>query len=204
MSYVRASFALVVMVGLVGCAPGRVADLQDSLSLGIGIGAGLGVDVKAGMFTHPALGTATASAMLGSDSREVDGAYYQVGMADPHASFWAHRLKNGNWGAALNESGWRAAFEVHRYDVAIAAIGYPPGQERPEVVLTEFEGSALDGTLEESTWLPDPDQANFAGATDFEVGATALIMTVRAGANPLELVDFLLGFVGLDIAGDDQ
>jgi hypothetical protein len=36
------------------------------------------------------------------------------------------------------------------------------------------------------------------------MGATALIMTVRAGFNPLELVDFLLGFGGLDIAGDDK
>jgi hypothetical protein len=204
MSYVRASFALAVMVVMVGCAPGRVADLQDSLSLGIGIGAGLGIDAKAGMFTHPALGSATASAMLGSDSRDVSGAYYQVSMADPHASFWAHRLKNGNWGAALNESGWRAAFEVHEYTVAVAAIGHPPGQERPTVVLAEFEGEELSGTLEESTWLPDPDQANLAGAMDFQVGATALILSVRAGVNPLELIDFLLGFAGLDIAGDDQ
>ncbi len=204
MSHVRASFVLVLMVVMLGCASGRVADLQDSIGLGIGIGAGLGMDIKAGMLTHPSLGSSTASAMIGSDSRDVDGVYYQVGMNEPHASFWAHRAKEGKWGPALNESGWRAAFEVHRYDVAFAAIGHPHGQERPEVVVAEFEGATLDGTLEEARWLPNPDQANFAGATDFQMGATALIMSVRASVNPLEFIDFLLGFGGLDIAGDDK
>lgn len=198
------AFALsALVVVLAGCAPGRVADLQDSMSLGLGIGAGLAMDLKAGMLTHPSLGTATASAMIGSDSRDVDGSYYEVGMAEPHATFWAHRLTNGAWGPALNESGWRAAFEVHEYTVAVAAIGYPPGQDRPEIVLAEFQGEELQGTLEQAKWLPNMDEANFAGATDFQMGATALILTVRAGFNPLEFFDFLLGFGGLDIAGDD-
>ncbi len=38
---------------------------------------------------------------------------------------------------------------------------------------------------------------------DFEAGATLGIVSARAGINPLEIIDFLLGFVGVDIAKDD-
>jgi hypothetical protein len=29
------------------------------------------------------------------------------------------------------------------------------------------------------------------------------VVSIRAGINPLEILDFLLGFLGFDIAGDD-
>jgi hypothetical protein len=193
---------LMVVLLLVGCAPGRMADLRDSGRLSLGIGAGLSVDAKAGALTHPSLGTAYASAKLGFDSRDVDGAFYEVGTSDPHAAFWASK-EGASLGQALNDSGWRAAFEVHEYRAALVAVGYPPGQDRPEVLVAEVRGEELDGTLEKATWLPlDPD-LSFNNATDFQVGATALIVSARAGLNALELLDFVLGFVGLDIAGDD-
>ena len=40
-------------------------------------------------------------------------------------------------------------------------------------------------------------------ATDLEVGVAPLLFSLRVGVNPIEITDFLLGFVGLDIAGDD-
>ena len=83
--------ALALMWITTACAPGRVADLRDSGSLGLGIGVGLSADLKAGALTHPSLGTATASAMMGSDSRDVGGAYLQVSASDPHAFFFARR-----------------------------------------------------------------------------------------------------------------
>ena len=36
-----------------------------------------------------------------------------------------------------------------------------------------------------------------------QVGATLLLIGARVGFNPLEFFDFLLGFAGYDIAGDD-
>jgi hypothetical protein len=194
--------SLIGVVFLAGCAPGRIADLRDSGRLSFGIGAGLAVDAKAGALTHPSLGTSYASAKVGFDSRDVHGAYYEVGTSDPHAAFWA-KHNGASLGQALNSSGWRAAFEVHEYEAALVAVGYPPGQDRPEILVAEVRGEELDGTLEEATWLPlDPD-LSFNNATDFQVGATALIVSARAGLNALELLDFVLGFVGLDIAGDD-
>ncbi|HKS17291.1 MAG TPA: hypothetical protein VJU16_08260 [Planctomycetota bacterium] len=39
---------------------------------------------------------------------------------------------------------------------------------------------------------------------NLEVGVMAVVVGVEAGVNPAELVDFLLGIVTLDIAGDDD
>ena len=39
---------------------------------------------------------------------------------------------------------------------------------------------------------------------DIEVRVHALIMSARAGFSPGEFVDFLLGWFGVDIAGDDR
>ena len=39
---------------------------------------------------------------------------------------------------------------------------------------------------------------------DLEVGAFALILGARVGFSPGEFVDFLLGWFGVDIAGDDR
>ena len=41
------------------------------------------------------------------------------------------------------------------------------------------------------------------GQWDLDVGAS-LIVGVHAGVNPVEMVDFVLGFVGIDIADDDD
>jgi hypothetical protein len=48
-----------------------------------------------------------------------------------------------------------------------------------------------------------PTNSVFHAITDLEIGLTMGIVSVRVGVNPLEFLDFLLGFVGLDIASDD-
>ncbi|MCH6562406.1 MAG: hypothetical protein IH800_08325, partial [Myxococcales bacterium] len=63
---------LITLAGL-GCAPGRVADLKDSGRIGIGLGFGLSLDARLGDLTHPALGLLSVSAMLGFESRDIDG-----------------------------------------------------------------------------------------------------------------------------------
>jgi len=44
---------------------------------------------------------------------------------------------------------------------------------------------------------------SFHELTDLEIGGTLLVFSARAGINPLEIVDFVFGFVGIDIANDD-
>ena len=184
-----------------GCAPGRMADLRDSASLGLGIGLGVAADAKVGMFTHPSLGTVTASAMLGSDSRDVAGGYYQVSSSWPHSMFWEGK-EGASLGRALNSTGWRAAFEVEEYSAAFLAIGHPTANTT-EIISGQVEGVEAEGTVDEGRWLPIPPEVAYGEVTDLQFGVTLLLVTARAGLNPLEFVDFLFGFVGVDLAGDD-
>jgi hypothetical protein len=198
------AIGLLVGAALVlgGCAPGRLADLRDSGRLSLGLGLGISADAKAGALTHPSLGTAAASASLGFESRDVYGTFYQVSASDPHAMFWAHG-RGKSWLNALNSSGWRAAFQVQRVSTAFMAVGSPVEYEPPQVIVGEMQGMEVAGSLVEGRWLPIPPRTDFNDATDFQLGATLLLVSARAGVNVLETCDFLLGFFGLDIAGDD-
>ncbi len=197
---------LVLSVGAIalfalGCAPGRMADLQDSMSLSMGIGVGIAADAKAGMITHPTFGSVTASAMVGSDSRDVAGSFYQISSSFPHSMFWAGK-EGMPAGQVMNSTGWRAAFEVKEFTAAFVAIGHPTANTT-EVVSGMVEGVEAEGTLDDARWLPLPPEVSFNEATDLQVGATLLLVSARAGLNPLEFLDFLFGFAGVDMAGDD-
>lgn len=185
-----------------GCAPGRMADLRDSGRLSLGLGFGISADAKAGALTHPSFGILSTSAMLGFDSRDVYGEYYEARVSEPYATVWARDEKEP-WLTALNDSGWRAAFKTRRYHEAVAAIWQPVGQSAPDVLVADVEGTEVEGTLDFGDWVFSED-ANFNTLTDFQLGATFLLFSARAGVNPLEFIDFLLGFGGVDIAGDDQ
>ena len=209
MSRAVLSLVAIVLTLAVGCAPGRMADLRDSARLSAGLGFGLSVDAKAGALTHPSFGVVAASAMLGYDSRDVYGEFYEVRTSMPYSIDW-DRKEGASWPDAINGTGWRAAFEAHQYHEAIAAIWQPAGQDRPEVMVAEVEGVELDGTIGTGRWFPIPAKGDkeplltFNNATDFQVGAILLLFSARAGLNPLEFLDFLLGFVSIDIANDDD
>ena len=173
----RRWLAAVAAVGLLlGCAPGRMseltgierspgrlADLQDSVSGSLGLGLGISVDAKFGFLTHPSLGTASASAMWGSDSGLVNGSFYQVSSSFPHSVYWAYS-QDASLLEALNVSGWRAAFEVREFKDAFELIPAPARQRPRELVGQPGRGIDLQATLDEGTWLPLP--ADTAEAVD--------------------------------------
>jgi len=158
-----------------GCAPGRLNDLKDCGRISIGPGAGLDVHAKVGALTQPSLGLAAASIKFGHESRDLSGGWTEMSYASP-AILWA----NGDHEEGLNLSGYHG-------------VGpYAPGPDSRRTF-----------------WIPllsaseSYDPLAFSEITDLEVGATVLVASARVGINPLEIVDFALGFVGLDIAGDD-
>jgi hypothetical protein len=204
--------AAILLLALAGCAPGRMADLKDAGRLSLGLGLGLSVDAKLGDLTHPSLGILSASAMFGSDSRKVEGLFYEARTSEPYATYWM-KARGFPTTDALNTTGWRGAFEVHSVDIAIDAIADPSPDEPPEELGVEVEGrEVLAGRISVGRWLPIPLKSRgrtfplwtFNTATDFQAGATLLLVSARAGVNVLETFDFLLGFAGLDIAGDDE
>jgi hypothetical protein len=68
----------------------------------------------------------------------------------------------------------------------------------------------LDVALHEGRWLPLPGAADdvsklgrFESVADLQIGSTHGIVSARIAFNPLETLDLLLGFVGMDLVGDD-
>jgi hypothetical protein len=193
----------------VGCAPGRVADLRDSGRLSAGLGLGLSADVKLGDLTHPSLGAFAVSAQLGFESRNIDGPWYEASVSDPYALSWFRR-ENVPWGYALNLSGWRGVWESLDWLDAVDELDEWVDQEPLPETGTVVEGERLDQSVKVSRWLPitgghgEPGRLwSFNTATDLQVGAHLILVNARVGFNTLEFIDFLLGFAGYDIAGDD-
>ena len=194
---------------MLGCAPGRIADLRDSGRLGLGVGPGLSVDAKLGDLTHPALGLFGASAMWGWESREIEGFWYEGKVSDPFAIYWYWRTDQPPR-CALISSGWRGTWESLGFLDALDDLAEPVDRIGLPETDTLHEGEILRGHLYVSRWLPFPGCEDavtplftFRTATDLQVGAQLLLVDARVGFNPLEFVDFLLGFVGIDLAGDD-
>lgn len=204
------SLVVSALLAGAGCAPGRLADLRDCGRISAGLSLGLSVDAKIGDLTHPALGTLGSSAMVGFETRDIDGFWYEARTSDPFAVYWYRREGQG-WAWALNSSGWRGVWESPGYLDAVDEIDETFDQAPLPETGSVYEGEMLDGELTTSRWLPipwgAPDAATplfrFHTASDLQVGATLGIVGARVGFNPLEFADFLLGFAGLDPAGDD-
>lgn len=199
----------LALAAALGCAPGRIADLRDSGRLGIGFGPGLSVDAKLGDLTHPAIGLFGSSAMWGVESREIEGFWYEARVSDPFSIYW-YRRTNEPWSCALISSGWRGTWESLGFFDAVDEFDDSIDRDGIAETDTLFEGEILRGRVYVSRWLPIPgceDELTplfaFHTATDLQVGAHVLLVSARAGVNPLEFLDFLLGFAGIDLAGDD-
>lgn len=199
-SAIRAGIVLASFL-VIGCAPGRIADLRDSGRLSIGIGLGLSADAKLGDLTHPSLGLFSTAGMVGFDSRRVSGAYFDARTSEPYATWWALDGGSSLLGA-LNDSGWRASFETTGYGPALGPVLGPFRQGRPEDLPASANGEPLNGDLDDGTWLPLPPYTSYRTLTDLQLGAHLLVLGARIGINPLEIIDFAAGFVGLDPAGD--
>ena len=169
--------AVCLAVVTSGCATGRIADLRDCGRLSVGYGAGLGVHAEVGILTHPAIGGwGSRTRRIGVENRHVAGAWDESELRTPILNLMAHAFGHTeSLAEGLN-------------------LSYERGQE--------VRGGDLNGCWINAAARGD-SRTLFNRATDLEVGASALFVSPRAGVNPLEIADLVLGFVGLDIAGDD-
>ena len=170
------------MIALIcqGCATGRIADLRDCGKLSVGAGFGLGADVGVGALTHPSVGIVSMTKRVGLEDRFIYGQW-------THAETYFPALLVG---VAIASSPSDYAFSY--------------GGE-----MSDLNGAEGKVCTKEGRWLnfigkTYPERSFFNKATDLEAGATLGVISARVGFNPLEFIDFLLGFVGLDVAGDDK
>ena len=174
---------LLVGAAATGCATERIADLRDCGRLSVGVGPGLCADVKIGDLTHPSLGLMSTTHRVGHENRDISGFWTECEAAFPLVVI-PNVMGPGphffmSYGADLVAEGHDGALEkFHR-------VGFWLPFERRKLDDDELGMSAFNTT------------------TDLQAGITLGVVSARAGVNPLEILDFLLGFAGLDIARDD-
>jgi len=202
---------VLAMMGAVctGCATGRIADLRDVAKLSLHAGLGFSVDARLGALSQPSIGLWSTSMGVGLESRDVGGIYFQKRVSFPYSVSYFRERKRGLL-SSLNATGWHASFQVRGFQRAFEEIDRPLGTRPPREFGREIDGLLYGGQVREGAWLPIPDPSredpvltSFVEWTRFEFGAQGGIFGGRVGFNPIEFADFLLGFGGLDIAGDD-
>ncbi len=180
----------------------RARDFGESFLVQAGLGLGLGVDVKAAGLLHLG-GMATlvfldgsVGWLYGEPRPAVDPGHFplegDVGL--PFAPFRQGMLHQ----SYLFQRDHRYAHGC--YGLLPALLSWT-GTQVPIVSAHTWLWS--DATRHESDFNGRYARWARVHAFDIEVGATVLIVGARAGFSPGEFLDFLLGWVGIDIAGDD-
>jgi len=180
--------ALCAAVALSGCSylQHRGKDFQDCFKANLGTGFGLYAGVRATDVLNFPLGFFQASWRLGVDGRTRPQYYWPEGemgglLALDHWEFRGPEDEPGlSKARAWIWSGW------------LTAGGPEEDLPPPPYIHREYEGEEPShGTrVADRYWL--------------EAEVFALIVGARAGLNPVEMVDFLLGLVTVDILDDDR
>jgi len=195
----RLVLSIVMILVLGGCTvikPGRWADLADSGKLSLGLGAGIAADIGFGSLAHPCIGS-SVTRRVGHLERDFPAQWTQFEVCDPMLTVWYEDAGPHRFLASrFSMSGPFPDASVVR-DTLARPLKFPRGSK----------GYSVDA----DRWLGIPNAQldkqekpyDLSKVTDLELGATFFVVSARAGLNPLEFIDFLLGFAGVDFMNDD-
>ena len=195
----RAALAIVLAASCSGCrsiAPGRMLDLGDCGTLGVGVGGGLDATVQAGALAEASLGIGHDIRYLGWNGHTGVTEWENAQLSWP-PSLLMSVLEMGmseNNCCLLPPETFFAVPDPKRMTAPPR-----PGNRTPAGSESKQFGYALPLLSERGRRRT----ATFHNATRIEAEAALGVVSIRAGINPLEIIDFLLGFLGFDIAGDD-
>ncbi len=186
----------ITFLGIVaGCATGRTSDLRDCGKLSIGFGPGLGVDAQLGALSHPALGIGSWTRRIGWEDRYVAGLWKQGELHSPVANAAMSVVDGGP-----DTIGGRLNISYIRFHEGV--YGYHNGDSLHFEKVPDYGyGGRWINTFKSKK--KRKNMSSFNQATTLELGASVLLVSARVGINPLEILDFILGFAGIDIAKDD-
>ncbi len=203
----RAALILAIVLGATGCRTtighyfaNRARDLGECFTIQGGIGIGLGVDVRLAGLAHVSAGLgAQVPAMLGP----VYGKFHPVAIMN-HTAFGGF-LSMGV--VHLSDPGprWRGEYFRHGCFALLpglfSIIGWTDRNRREDPEMRWLWSA--DPFPEHPQEYPDYARWARVHAFDVEVTVMALLLGARVGFSPGEFLDFLLGWFGIDIAGDD-
>ena len=194
-----AALAIVFVAFCSGCrsiAPGRMLDLGDCGTLGVGAGYGLDATVQAGALAEASLGIGHYIRYVGWNGHTGVTEWQNAQLSWPPSLFMS-ALAMGMAKSdccLLPPETFYAVPEPNRMDALPR-----PGNRTPAGSESKHFGYALPLLSEQGRRRT----CTFHNATRLEAEVSLGVVSVRAGINPLEILDFLLGFLGFDIAGDD-
>lgn len=172
----------LTVVAAVGCTTDRMADLRDCGRLSAGVGYGLGAEVGLGIIGNPSIGIIAMKACVGTEDRD------RFGVWDEGEMFWPAS----------------SVFNVLEDMYAAGPRSTPFMPYKRTHIPTSEEFERQRSILIATNSRDKPAKPLFRCITDFEASVTLVCVGVRVGINPLEILDFLLGFVGIDLTGDDE
>lgn len=170
----------------------RGRDLSECLCVDVGGGLGLGVGVSASGLLHAGLGVGMSAdrMALGIEYGHAFafGANTSPKSAGSRIELWLPIPvpATGHGPNSTHQSSYRCSHSVDRVDEHYCAAILPG------VPLTEISEHVLN-----RRW-------SRVHAWDIEASAFAGVIYARVGFSPGEFLDFLLGWFGVDIAGDDR
>ena len=192
---IRTILGIISLAIVAGCATGRMSDLRDCGKLSIGVGPGLGVDAQLGAISHPSLGIGSWTRRIGWEDRYVAGLWKEGELHSPVANI-AMSVVDGGPDTICG----RMNISCIRFNEGV--YGYHNRDHLHFKKVPDYGyGGRWINTLKSGKG--QKNMTTFHQATNLELGVSALLISARVGINPLEIVDFILGFVGLDIAKDD-
>ena len=177
----------------------RGRDLGECFRGELGVGLGIGGGVRGAGLADVGLGFGGISRTTGIGWVYGDGFAFSADKVQGHATsdfevwlpFYHRSADNSALGMHLQRLGGRQHDCFWLLPAAFHSIN-----------------DRVSSTLRYSPWSPKVNDAHVAWARvhafDVEVSAYALLIGVKVGFSPGEFVDFLLGWFGLDIAGDDR
>ncbi|MEZ5987674.1 MAG: hypothetical protein R3F30_00820 [Planctomycetota bacterium] len=213
--------ALLCCLPLGGCAvtdylEHRALDLADCVKLTAGVGPGLTLEARATDWLSPGVGYASRTIQVGWEDREINGVWDEcvvIHMPRAAVEYFGGSYEERETG--ILSTGERLT-RIGISTVLLANERWTRTDDKGEVRLEYFSLFNL-GSVPEEARVPDPAiwfledyqrpvlrEKTVWQKGWFEVGATAGIVSLRAGVNLFEVVDFAFGLLGIDPACDDK
>ena len=194
----------------------RIADFFDCFKVSVGYGLGLTLDVKATDWFAPGLGYMSYSRVFGWDSRDLYGVWDEwVVINTPRGVFEAN-FGQDDYSKSIYEGGdEQRVVRVALASIFLANERWTRDSSTQSAQIELYSLFNFSG-IPEYIRLLDPRErflrkgevAEIRNKTFWEkgfveVGATFVFVHCRFGLNLFELVDFLVGIGGGDLAQDD-
>lgn len=194
----------------------RGMDFLDCIKANVGAGLGLAVDIKATEYFAPGLGYMSFTGNMGWDDRNLNGIWQEAVVVNTPRAVWEVVGAKEDERATSDLKDEQRLLRLSLASLLLANERWirVPKDGRVEV---EYFSLLNFATIPSFVRVVDPSQVflregevprrrhkSFWQKGWFEAGGTAVFFHARAGVNPFEIIDFVTGIFGLDLAGDDR